>query len=405
MAVSYVTKTYLNDQFQTYSKAVANTFLKIKNNKFYLEANYSALKAAVTAVAPTVDNTAYIIGYAVSGETITDAADPTITTVMSKGFYIYDVVAATWEPIGEAEPNTTELYIGTVAPTDLTYIWVDTTNAPKIVLKMYDETEAKWKVIGGSGDSEFDEDFVTNIDCGGVKKGTQVSAGDSVMQMVKAMINAYLIPQVDFTPKSTVLEVGTSISSIDFKAVITKQSNSIVSVKFLVDGAQVHEDTTTATEGGTVSYTHTLAAAVTDADITMECQVDDGKDGATATSKYTFARKAFYGTVDTAGAVAGCTSADVRGLAGGLMSPKAGSAFSVNIPVGATKVLIAVPQGRTLKSVLYVEGMNAEVKDIFVPVTVAVEGANGYTATDYTVYEYIPAAAYNAVCTYKVTLA
>ena len=225
------------------------------------------------------------------------------------------------------------------------------------------------------------------------------------MEMVKAMINAYLIPQVDFTPKSTVLEVGTSISSIDFKAVITKQSNSIVSVKFLVDGAQVHEDTTTATEGGTVSYTHTLAAAVTDADITMECQVDDGRDGATATSKYTFARKAFYGTVDTVGAVAGCTSADVRGLAGGLMSPKAGSAFSVNIPVGATKVLIAVPQGRTLKSVLYVEGMNAEVKDIFVPVTVAVEGANGYTATDYTVYEYIPAAAYSAVCTYKVTLA
>ena len=404
MAVSYVTKTYLNDQFKTYSKAVANTFLKIKNNKFYLEANYSALKAAVTAVAPTVDNTAYVIGYAVSGETITDAADPTITTVMPNGFYIYDVVADTWEPIGDAEPNTTELYIGTVAPTDLTYIWVDTTNAPKIVLKMYDETEAKWKVIGGSGDSEFDEDFVTNIDCGGVKKGTTVTAGDSVMQMVKAMILTYLIPKVTFTPKDTEFEVGTSISSIVLNADIVKQSNPIASVKFLVDGVQVHEDTTTAVNGGTVSYTHTLAAPVTDAVITMQCVVDDGRDGATVETKYTFARKGFYGSVDTVGAVAGCTSADVRALANTL-TPKAGSTFSVNIPVGATKVIIAVPQGRTLSSVLYVEGMNAEVKDIFVPVTVAVEGANGYTATDYTVYEYIPAAAYSAVCTYKVTLA
>ena len=69
---SYVTKSYLTNQFQSYSNAVAKTFLKIKNNQFYLEANYSALVAKVTTVAPTVDNTAYIIGYAVAGENVTD---------------------------------------------------------------------------------------------------------------------------------------------------------------------------------------------------------------------------------------------------------------------------------------------------------------------------------------------
>ena len=98
------------------------------------------------------------------------------------------------------------------------------------------------------------------------------------------------------------------------------------------------------------------------------------------------------------------TSSDVRALANSILDPKAGSTFTLNIPTGSTLVTIAVPSARTLSSVVYVEGMNSDVKDTFTPSTVNVEGANSYAGIDYTVYSYIPAIPFPNNATYKVTL-
>lgn len=96
-------------------------------------------------------------------------------------------------------------------------------------------------------------------------------------------------------------------------------------------------------------------------------------------------RNSFYGTFTEKSDL---TSDVIRGLAG--KSGKAltnGASFSVSVPVGALRVVIAYPDTlRDLTSVKDVNGMNAEIVSGFTKQTAAIEGANAYTAIDYKVY-------------------
>ena len=112
-------------------------------------------------------------------------------------------------------------------------------------------------------------------------------------------------------------------------------------------------------------------------------------------------RKYFYG-VDHASA----TSEDVRGLANGVLNPANGTSFTINIPLGAVSVVFAYPATlRDVTTVKYVEGLNAEVKEIFTKTSpVNVEGANAYEAIGYKVYRYVPNAPFPNAATYVVTI-
>lgn len=59
---------------------------------------------------------------------------------------------------------------------------------------------------------------------------------------------------------------------------------------------------------------------------------------------------------------------------------------TVTIPDGTKRVMFAVPGAHTLTSVIDVDGMNLDVKGNFETKTIAVEGANNFTAIDYTVF-------------------
>lgn len=113
-------------------------------------------------------------------------------------------------------------------------------------------------------------------------------------------------------------------------------------------------------------------------------QIQAGTKSATS-GAVTGYRNTFYGTVTEKSDI---TSAIIRGLAG--KSGKAlanGSSFTVTVPVGALRVIIAYPATlRDLTSVKDVNGMGAEIASSFVGQTVDVEGANGYTAISCKVY-------------------
>lgn len=115
-------------------------------------------------------------------------------------------------------------------------------------------------------------------------------------------------------------------------------------------------------------------------------------------------RKSFYGTTTDKGAAT--TSAIVRGLAGKSSGAlKNGSTFTVPIPVGALRVLIAYPATlRDITSIKDVNGMNAEIKSGFSLSRVQVEGANAYSAIEYKVYTMDFAAANDTANTYSVTI-
>ena len=115
-------------------------------------------------------------------------------------------------------------------------------------------------------------------------------------------------------------------------------------------------------------------------------------------------RKSFYGTTTDKGAAT--TSAIIRGLAGKSSGAlKNGSTFTVPIPVGALRVLIAYPATlRDITSIKDVNGMNAEIKSGFALSRVQVEGANAYSAIEYKVYTMDFAAANDTANTYSVTI-
>lgn len=131
-------------------------------------------------------------------------------------------------------------------------------------------------------------------------------------------------------------------------------------------------------------------------------QIKAGSKSATS-GAITGYRNSFYGTMTEK---TDLTSGIIRGLAG--KSGAAlfnGSSFDVAIPVGALRVVIAYPATlRDISSIKDVNGMNAEISSSFTPMTVKVEGANGFTAIDYKVYILDFANANDTANTFTVTI-
>ena len=95
-------------------------------------------------------------------------------------------------------------------------------------------------------------------------------------------------------------------------------------------------------------------------------------------------RNSFCGTL---GNKNNLTSDVVRGLTKSGKALANGSTFTVDIPVGALRVVIAYPATlRDITSVKDVNGMSAEISSGFTKQTLSVEGANGYTAIEYKIY-------------------
>ena len=86
-------------------------------------------------------------------------------------------------------------------------------------------------------------------------------------------------------------------------------------------------------------------------------------------------------------------------------APAAGNKWTLNIPVGAMRIVFAYPASiRDVSSVIDVGGMNAEIKTAFTMSTVDVQGANGHAAVSYKVYVMDRAEATTATNSYTITL-
>ena len=96
-------------------------------------------------------------------------------------------------------------------------------------------------------------------------------------------------------------------------------------------------------------------------------------------------RNTFYGTVTEKAEV---TSTIIRSLSG--KSNKAlanGNSFTINIPVGAVRVIFAYPATlQDVSSVKDVNGLNAEIKSAFTKSSITVAGAGADTGIAYKVY-------------------
>ena len=119
------------------------------------------------------------------------------------------------------------------------------------------------------------------------------------------------------------------------------------------------------------------------------------------TGAYTPDRNYFYGATTEKPTV---DSAYIRGLTKSNKAYAAGT-LTINVPVGAQRVVIACIAGKPgVTKVINETAMNADVTSTFTQSSVNVEGAEGYTAVAYNVWVFEPAVPYENAATLKVTL-
>ena len=127
------------------------------------------------------------------------------------------------------------------------------------------------------------------------------------------------------------------------------------------------------------------AVAVDNLGATSSPEIKIAAGSATKTSgAITGYRNTFYGTVTEKAEV---TSTIIRGLTKSNQALSNGSSFTINIPVGAVRVIFAYPATlQDVSSVKDVNGLNAEIKSAFTKSSVTVAGAGADTGIAYKVY-------------------
>ena len=285
---------------------------------------------------------------------------------------------------------------------------IDATVTPNVEYKsgfyLYDLDNAQYIKVS-SEEQTFTENYNIFNPVGGLKEDYN-AFGKTPFEVLHEMLYPVTAPSIELTPADTVYEIGSTVGALNIETIVTKKSYSIDTLKISVDGVALVDkgaaDIADIKDGGTFTTAHTPAS--NDTDIVISCEVTAGTTNASKESTLSFARASFYGT-DSANNVAYTTSDEVRALSGKVLGAKAGDKITLNIAPNSKMVVVALPTGRTIASVIYVEGMNAEVKDIFNLTNVAVEGAEAYTAETYNVYTYIPVNPFEKTATYKITLA
>ena len=212
--------------------------------------------------------------------------------------------------------------------------------------------------------------------------------------------------------QGTIPSKGKNLSEV-FEAMFVKEQNPTttqpsVNLTFSQAGAYEVGTVVSPTYSATFNagnYTYGPATGVT----VSSWEISDTAGNKTKVSgAITGYRSFFYGVLDTSSAEAPLTSAIVRGLTNG-GAYNASKTFTLNGSATAKRIVIAIPSNSTragLKEVILTSAMNTPVTDSYVKTTAAVkvEGANGATAIDYTVWTYEPAAI-DAGEVHKITLA
>lgn len=321
---------------------------------------------------------------------------------------------------------------------------------------MYSEEQGDWVALVGNvdadkvilrGDITLAGNYtqVGNLTKSQTGTGTFATDGKSVAAALTEMLSKREQPKITANPSAGNLNISPT-GSVEAGTKFTSISAGAVSFE---DGAYTYEATTGVTVTGRSAarvFTPASTAAITVADNgsftdTFNGQIGDmGGDDVYSNIKYTETitysdgnvakdnlkdtsnppiqikagsitktsgelkpyRKYFYTATTTVSD--SFDSAAIRLMTGSSSAAAAGTKFNITIPAGCKQVVIAYPATvRDINAIADSGAFGTDIKGSFVKQTVEVEGANGYTAIEYKVYVYTPAAALGAN-TYNVTI-
>ena len=124
------------------------------------------------------------------------------------------------------------------------------------------------------------------------------------------------------------------------------------------------------------------------------------KAASTSGAALTGYRNMFFGTLTAKDEL---TSSVIRGLS--VKQREATTSKEIAIPVGALRVVFAVPSSKTITSITDKNGLGAQIFSSFTNIKVNVEGAEGYEAKEYNVYYMDYATPNDTANSYNVTVA
>ena len=261
---------------------------------------------------------------------------------------------------------------------------------------------------------------------GSFENGDTIAAGTSIDDIVRKLVQVQIPPTYTAPTVAIAVSSGTAGGSYEEGTTATPTLNatftqndagSLTNLVIKKNGTQIATSTTSPashTEDVTISGTITFSATATyaagaikkdnfGADYATGAITAGSKDTATNVT-YTGYRKYFWGADSVA--TAASTSDNVRALSkSSTVAAAAGKTFELKVTKGQTRATFAYPASiRDVSSVKYVEMGNDESKAMFTKTTVAVEGANGFTAIDYKVYTLIPDQPFPSDMTFNVTI-
>lgn len=296
----------------------------------------------------------------------------------------------------------------------------------------YVYTEGVWKAMDGNYNASnvyFDEDLTYTANIGALTLGDKnskkiESTGKSLEQVLKAILAETKDPTITnptYSLSASVdntganLEIGSYITKIKWDGSYTdgsysygsleagtataancvatyamsnnKNDNTATSVdgSFTVDKIQIDSTSakTYATVTGECSYAASTRTPVNNIGDEVEGKIGSDKITKTANANATGFRNTWY-YVGT-----DCTTAidsDFVRTKATAKNSNTTSFGTVTIPAGTTRVFFAVLGDKTLKSCIDVDGMGLDVKDNFTKKTISIEGANGFTGANYSVF-------------------
>lgn len=285
-----------------------------------------------------------------------------------------------------------------------------------------DKGDAGTAIEVGAG--KFDVDFtVKGTTIGMYSDGDVIPTDTSVLAVLKNILTTIENPIYD---APTIVLTTSDVLVVESDTTITPTINSVFTQHDAgtLTGFRIKEDGVAIVADVAVQSPFTQAAFTIVDDIVTYVAEADYNDGTVKQTNmgidypagqimagtkvsnaliYKGVRKAFYGT-DSVLKSALLNSTSVRAL-NGFLNVVEGTVLDISIPVGATMVTFAYPETlRDVSSVIYIEGMNAEIKSAFTKSTVSVAGAEGGNAVNYKVYTYIPAVPFPNTVNYKVII-
>jgi len=427
----YVSQLQHPNGIAIFSESNGNTILKINNSGYNLPA--ITVNGTISATSGTSNQwqTAYNVA------TEYQIASGTFVKNAAFNSYKTDVSNTTATFVNNAAFNSYKTDVSNVSGNWQTaYTWVSTNlanatftssvSAPSLSGTHYGDGS---KLSGIS--TTLPSDIASDTAVGAITAGQVIAAGTTFQQFVQTLLSQVYYPTFSVPTASLGSSIGSVVESGTTGITLTVTLNRGSIVGKTVNG--IWQSGTTqdyrsgaatlyiinGTNNGTNNALTSSAAIINDGTNSFTSSVTYGTGPQPVDSKgnnystplasgsltpsvnVTGARKYFYGT--SASAVT--NSAQVRALGSSTLNPSNGTTFTINIPSGAAYVIFAYPSTlRDVNSVKYVEGLNAEVKDVFTQTTVSVLGLNSYPGVNYKVYTYQPASPFSTTATYNVTI-